>query len=103
MKKKKVTIADLLKERQMQEVESTDSKINAIKKLQGAKDKYFASGLVVKITDLSGNVLTDSIINGEDFEEIRPLIIKAYKKTLKSRSRILQSKVDECNNLIGDI
>lgn len=103
MKKKKVTITDLLKEKRMQEVESTDSKINAIKKLQDAQDKYSASGLVVKITDLSGNVLADSIINGEDFEEIRPLIIKAYKKTLKLRSRILQSKVNECNNLIGDL
>lgn len=103
MKKKKTTITDLLKENRRQEVESTDSKINAIKNLQGAKDKYFASGVVMTITDLSGKVLTDSIMNGEDFEEIRTPIINAYKKTLKSRSQCLQSKVNECNNIIGDI
>lgn len=101
MKKKKVTIADLLKEKRIQAVESTDSKINAIKNLQQSKDKYYASGIIMTITDLSGKVISDSIMNGEDFEEIRPYIINAYKKTLKLRSQCLQHKVNECIDLIG--
>lgn len=103
MKKKKITMADLQKEKRIQDVESTDSKINAIKNLQGAKDKYISSGVVITITDLSGKILSDSIMNGEDFEEIRPLIINAYKKTLKFRSQCLQHKVNECNDLVGDL
>lgn len=99
MKKKKTTIADWLEEKRKQEVESTDSKINVIKNLPGAKDKYFASGVVITITDLAGNILTDSLINGENFEEIRILIINAYKKTLKSRSQFLQSKVNNSRQI----
>lgn len=78
--------------------------INAATILLGTdfSSKMMGSSVIISLTDLEGNKITDDFsVNAEDLEQIKPAIIESLKTTLDHRLRRLQTEIKDIESLLA--
>jgi len=76
----------------------TSSKIAALRFFKTKiEDKYFASGLVFKVSEIGeeSQEVADVMIDGEEMKPIREAIIKAIESSLKRRIMLREAELTD--------
>ena len=69
---KSKTLKQFLAEKRKAEAQRPEAVMKTLETLTNVKDgSYYASAVIINITDLEGNVLADAAINGEQLDDLR--------------------------------
>lgn len=95
-RKKKLTA------RRKEETQSIDNTIKAINTLRSLTEgKFMGSGVIITMTDLSGNVMCDAMVDGAYFDAVKDSVNNSLTKTLELKAANLRGKLKECEKIFN--
>lgn len=101
---KSKTLKQFLADKRKAEAQSAEAVMKTLNTLTNVKDgSYYASAVIINITDLEGNVLADAAINGEQLDDLRVALVEAYRQTLMAKEVFVRYNLRKMQNLINDL
>lgn len=101
---KSKTLKQFLAEKRKADAQRPEVVMKTLETLTNVKDgSYYASAVIINITDLEGNVLADAAINGEQLEDLRVALVEAYRQTLIAKEVFVRYNLHKMQNLIIDL
>lgn len=81
---------------------ANENRVRTIEKLQYDFEKMMGSGILIQLTDLSGNeVCPEFVVSAEDMESIKQPIIASLLKSLELKRVLVLSELRELNDILA--
>lgn len=101
---KSKTLKQFLAEKRKADVQRPEVVMKTLETLTNVKDgSYYASAVIINITDLEGNVLADAAINGEQLDDLRVALVEAYRQTLMAKEPVLRYNLRKMEDMINGL
>lgn len=80
---------------------STANLLNTLKELPRVESSYFASGVVITLTDLNGETISEFEILGDDLPAISKVCQQAVNNRLLMKRALLENELRSINTDLG--
>lgn len=101
---KSKTLKQFLAEKRKADAQRPEVVMKTLETLTNVKDgSYYASAVIINITDLEGNVLADAAINGEQLEDLRVALVEAYRQTLMTKEVFVRYNLRKMQAMIDGL